>query len=148
MSMSNIKRETIFEFIRYVYEEVQDEGWKTRKDELLARYGLQVNETETLKDFLEQHQLHMECEVKLDDMTFGRAMERYGIMDEVISSYLYPVLSSFEWMKAWMKEFKPELDEGKHLMMWDALCNFMYNWKVRSRVNEVKDFLGLEICLK
>jgi hypothetical protein len=143
--LSNIKRETINGFIRYVYEEVQTEGWNTRKDENIVRQELCV-ERDVEREFLVQHGLKADCDQ--EDMTFGKAMERYGVVDEVISEYLYPVLTNHNWMKAWMIQFKPELDKGQYLMMWDALCNFMYGWKITSRIDEVKEMLGLVFELK
>jgi hypothetical protein len=127
LNITKEKYEMINGFIQHVFEEVQREGWKVRRDELLL-----------------QHDLYMECEMILDGITFGEAMETYGNdVDKVMTEYLYPVISNHNWQKAWMIQFKPELDKKKHLIMWDALCKFLYSWKVNSSVPEVKEILGL-----
>jgi dipeptidase len=151
--MSNITeeegRELIIEYIRYVFEEVKTEGWKTRRNEFLIQRDRYVEE---------------EADTTLDDMTFDKAMEKYGDMDEVISLFLYPILENPQWVEAWIHQLRPDLDQRHrgfcyYWSGWTRLNNFLYKrpdvlvpgqmFYVREiNYDDVKEVLGFGFYLK
>ena len=149
--MSNITeeegRELIIEYIRYVFEEVKTEGWKTRRNEFLIQRDRYVEE---------------EADTTLDDMTFDKAMEKYGDMDEVISLFLYPILENPQWVEAWIHQLRPDLDQRGFCYYWSGwtrLNNFLYKrpdvlvpgqmFYVREiNYDDVKEVLGFGFYLK
>jgi len=133
--MSNITQAIVVEFIQYVYGEVQTEGWKIRRDELIAGCDFRL-ETDFEFDFP-------------DDLTFCKMMNNGEDLEEIISSFLFPILTNKDWFKAWMIRFKPDLDEQSHWIKWCVLCDFMYGWKTcDDRFDVMKNILDLEISLK
>jgi hypothetical protein len=148
------KQELIIGFIRHVFEEVQTEGWKTRRDEFLIEQDLYLqSEEDPSRDIP-------------DDMTFDKMIvERKGDVDEVISNYLYPILSSYEWIESWIYQLRPDMDQRDrgicYWNMWDDLHNFMYKisskWDEKQKTieffkminyDDVKEVLDLNVCLK
>jgi hypothetical protein len=132
------KREIIIEYVRHVFEEVQTEGWKKRRNEFLFQYRFH-----TMHDF----QL-------VDGITFDEAMMEYkGDLDEVFTYYLYPIISNPDWIEAWFYKMRPELDEREggereekyYWDGWDALYEFMYT---NTAYDDMKEILGLDIELK
>ena len=144
--MSNIteeeKIELVIGFIRHVFEEVQTEGWKTRRDEYLHVAGF-----------------HYE-DLFRDDMTFQKMMERnHYNLDEVISTFLCRVISNIHsiWFQAWISELRPDLNIKEERQQWDkwawkTLNKFLYiekSWHTEIVNCElVKEVLGLNIDLK
>jgi len=149
--MSNIteeeKQELVIGFIRHVYEEVQTEGWKTRRNEYLQVAGF-----------------HFEDDFFRDDMTFQKKMERKNYnLDEVISSFLCRVINNINsvWFLAWISELRPDLNIKEAREQWNdqwdrwawkTLNEFLYiekSWHTEIVNYElVKDVLGLNIDLK
>ena len=120
-TMSNItkeeKTELFIGFIRYVFDEIQTEGWMTRKHELLFKYNFYFMKNE-------------ECLKQMDIMTFDKAMEKYGNMDDVISKFLCQVHCNY-WLEAWILELHPELeyyvdDYAEDGELWDDFDKFLY----------------------
>ena len=139
MKMSRIteeeKREIVIGFVQHVFEEIQVEGWKERRDVLLAQYKLQME-----GDF-----------EYTDKKTFNNALEDYkGNLDDVFTYYLYPILSNPDWVEAWFYKMRPDLDEreeGEYYWdAWDALYDFMYMDDIA--YDNMKDVLGLNFDLK
>lgn len=140
--MSNIteekKQQIVFEFIQYVYGEIQNEGWKGRRDLLIAGGNFTL-ETDFEFDFP-------------DDLTIWKMINNGEDFDEIISSFLFPILSNKDWMKAWIIRFQTELTEHDHWTIWNALCEFMYGWTDYStgydKFDVVKNILDLELSFK
>ena len=151
--MSNITEEEarsmIVEFVQHVFEEVQVEGWKARRNELLIRQNLEGTDEGEMPD---------------DITTFDKAMEHYGgDMDEVLSFYLYPILSSSGWVESWIYQNQPELDERArgvcYWNMWEDLYDFMYTmtlirvdnqlvFQKKKNLEVMKEVLSLNVCFK
>ena len=147
------KRELIVGFIQHVFEEVQTEGWKTRRDEFLIQQGVYLQSEDPSRDIP-------------DNMTFDKVMvERNGDVDEVLEFYLYPILSSYEWSESWIYQLRSELDQrGRGVCywnVWEYLHDFLYKstcvWDEKQRqmmfskmilVDDVKEILDLNVCLK
>ena len=137
----------VVEFIQYVFEEVQTEGWKSRRDEFIA-----------LGDFWEND----DDDDYIDDMTFDKMMETYDYkLNVVISTFLCDVISNLErvWFKAWLSHKRPELDIKEDAKYWEywtwcSLNDFIYvekSWRWRrEKVNfdKFKEVLGLGFELK
>ena len=135
LKMSNITEQEIVKgFIQYVFEELQTEGWKTRRDDMIANCDFR-SVTDFEFDFP-------------DDLTISKMLNSGDDLDEVIMSFLFPILTNQDWMKAWLIRYQPDLDEERHWSMWDALYTFMYNWQVTTRIDDVKEILGLDLCFK
>jgi hypothetical protein len=140
--MSNIfeekKQQIVVEFIQYVYGELQMEGWKGRRDLLIAQCEFPL-ETDFEFDFP-------------DDLTIWKMINNGEDFEEIISSFLFPILSNKDWMTAWMIRFQTDLNEHDYWIMWNALCEFMYGWTDNStgidKFDVVKNILDLEISLK
>jgi hypothetical protein len=151
--MSNITEEEvrniIVGFIKHVFEEVQTEGWKTRRNEFLIQYELESE---------------IEVQEVADEFTFNRAMEHYGgDVDEVILEYLYPILTSFGWIEAWMYHLRDDLG-GRirglcYWNIWDDLDEILYTMKPiwidnqfifqkKKNLSDVKEILELDFDLK
>jgi len=141
--------ELIIKFIQYVFEEVQTEGWKERRNEFLIQQDRYVEE---------------EFDINLDDMTFDKAMEKYGDMDLVISRFLYQVLSNPQWVETWIHHLRPDLDQRHrgfcyYWSAWGKLNDFLYKrpddfvpgqmfYAREIDYDSVKDILGLGFQLK
>ena len=109
--------ELITGFIRYVFEELRTEGWKSRRDEFLTLGGFGCE-----NDFFR------------DEMTFDKMMEKklYNL-DEVISCFLCRIITNLDatWFLAWIYQFRPDLDIKEERVDWSSwarksLCKFMY----------------------
>jgi hypothetical protein len=137
------KQELIIKFTQHVFEEVQTEGWKTRRNELQVQcgyWGVQDDFT--------------------DDMTFDKIMERNNYnLDEVISKFLCKVIGNLGtiWFKAWLSQLRPDLDIIQRPMFWEywawnSLNKFLYIEKRRDieivNYELVKEVLGLNFDLK
>jgi hypothetical protein len=153
--MSNIteeeKNELLIGFIRHVFDEIQTEGWKTRRNEFLIQQDSYVEEEEN-EDAVP------------DDMTFNKAMEKYGNVDESISMFLFQVLSNPQWIEAWVHQLRPELGRiptafCRYWSFWNELNEFLYEsspklvpgqlYYLREfDIDKVKEILGLDFELK
>jgi hypothetical protein len=149
--MSNITeeegRELIIEYIRYVFEEVKTEGWKTRREKFVG-----------VGDFWEND----DDDDYTDEMTFDNMMDTYeNDLNTVISIFLCDIIGNLErvWFKAWLSQKRPELDIKGDPKYWDywtwcSLNDFIYvekSWRVRrEKVNfeKFKEVLGLDFDLK
>ena len=131
----------IAEFIRYIFREVQKEGWKTRRNGLQVHCGY----WKTYDDFT-------------DDMTFDKMMERNNYdLDKVISTFFCKILNKLGntvvWFKSWISQLRPDLDMTQRPLFWEiwawnSLNNFMYIEKSIMNYELVKEVLGLDFDLK
>ena len=154
-TMSNIteeeKNELLIGFIRHVFDEIQTEGWKTRRNEFLIQQDSYVEEEEN-EDAVP------------DDMTFNKAMDKYGNIDDSIEMFLFQVLSNPQWIEAWVHQLRPELDRTptsfcRYWSFWNELNEFLYEsspklvpgqlYYLREfDIDKVKEILGLDFELK
>ena len=151
--MSNIteeeKNELIVGFIRHVFDEVQTEGWKTRRNEFLTQQESYVEDDDE--------------DQSPDDMTFDKAMEIYGNTDETIEMFLYPVISNPQWIEAWIQQMRPDLDRRpisfcRYWSFWNELNEFLYESSINIvseqmflreiNYDKVKEIVGLDFDFK
>ena len=146
--MSNINEEKyglIVGFIQHVFDEVQTEGWRTRRNEFMLKYNSYFKN--------EEHP-------RMDNMTFNKASDMYEDIDETISSFLFPILSNPHWLEAWILYVRPDLedyvDDGD---LWDVFDEILYKpqdgepgaykYYMRSfNYDKIKEILGLDLMFK
>ena len=134
MEWEGKEHEFMIGFIQYVYGELQMEGWKTRRHQLIDECNLTL-ENKFDFDFP-------------DDLTIWKMLNNVEDIDHVISSFFFPIFSQ-EWMTAWMIRFHTDLPQSYHCEMWNALCEFIYDWgDDTDKFDIVKKILDLEIYLK
>jgi hypothetical protein len=131
------KTELVIGFIQHVFSEIQVDGWKRRRDELL------FNNTGYYHDYVKKDIYENEIE----DVVFDKMMEDcQGDANEFIISLFYPIISSFGWIECWCCQQRPEIyEEHCPLSEWEMLYNFIYK---DNNVDDLKELLGLNISLK
>jgi len=130
------KKELVVGFIQYVFSEIQIEGWKVRRDELLSNnpghYHEYVN-----KDKYEE----------INDITFNEMMVECNYDEnEFIVSLFYPILSTFGWFECWLCQQRPDIYEDScPLSEWETLYYFINK---DNDVEDIKELIGLNHSLK
>ena len=131
------KRELVIGFIQFVFSEIQVEGWKVRRDELL------FNNKGYYHDYVKKDIYEKE----IAGNTFHKMMEDCdGDETEFIISLFYPLISTFGWIECWCSQQRPDIYEDQcPFSEWELLYNFIYK---ENNVEDLKEILGLNICLK
>ena len=63
-----------------------------------------------------------------------------------IISLFYPLISTFGWIECWCSQQRPDIYEDQRpFSEWELLYNFIYK---DNNVEDLKEILGLNICLK
>ena len=136
-------QELVIGFIRHVFEEVQTEGWKTRRDKLQVDCG-----------YWRSHDNFT------DDMTFDKMLEKEdNDLDGVILSFLCKIINDLGtiWFQSWVSQARPDLDIKQRPLYWESwgwnsLNDFIYLEKIwhKKKVNyeQMREVLGLDFDLK